>query len=149
MADIDVNTAGYSLDITSAQFRFDGDRLSAAVESLDHDTKTDEELVFLQGQVDASERTRGQRTHTGNITWATRQWMSFCEIQGLDDGENEVLDKEYTFICIVSPKNNDSVYQYTFEQFRMHSPSGNIDKSAGKTKIACSWLRQSKKKVDI
>lgn len=140
---IDVSTPGNSIDITSAGFRFEGDELSAAIESLDYNTKTDEELTFLQGTQDAHERTLGQRTHDGNVTWATRQWMRFCEREG---GEDAVLNKEYdSFTCVAEPANNKGrVYKLTFFQFRMHSPSGNIDKSAGKTKVACSWLRQEK-----
>ena len=31
----------------------------------------------------------------------------------------------------------------------MHSVSGNLDKSASKTKVTCSWLSQEKKRVRI
>lgn len=150
MADLDIATPGYSIDITSAEFRFDGDKISAAVESMTRNTKTDEELTHLQGLQDPQERTAGQRTHDGDMTWATRQWLLFCALVGGADGENAVLNKVFGSLTVItSPLNNDKVYQFTYKQFRMHSVSDNLDKSAGKTKVTCSWLSQEKKVVSI
>lgn len=150
MADLDIATPGYSIDITAAEFRFDGDKISAAVEMMNYNTKTDEEIVHLQGLADPQERTRGQRSHDGDMTWASRQWAIFCELVGGQAGEEAVLDKVFGSLTVIAaPENNDSVYQYTFKGFRMHSVSGNLDKSAGKTKVTCSWLSQEKKRVRI
>lgn len=140
MADIDVASTGYAIDITSAEFRFDGDRLSAALESMDYSMKTDEEIVHLQGRQDPQERTAGQRMYEGNVTWATRQWLRFAALNG---GLDEVTNKIFTLTVIASPKNDAAVYEFTFYDFRMHSDSGNIDKSAGKTKVACSFLSRT------
>jgi hypothetical protein len=140
VADIDVASPGYAIDITSAEFRFDGDRLSAAVESLDYNMKTDEEIVHLQGLQDPQERTAGQRMYDGNITWATRQWLRFADLNG---GLDEVTNKVFTLTVIASPKNDPAVYEFTFYDFRMHSDGGNIDKSASKTKVACSFFRRT------
>lgn len=138
MADINFDSAGYSLDVTVASFLFNGASISAAVEGMDYNTKTDEEMTYLQGLQDAQERNAGQRSHDATLTWATRQWMQFCARE--PGGINALLNREFTLTVIGRPAGNSKLYKFVFNRFRMHSPSGNIDKSAGKTKVECSYL---------
>jgi hypothetical protein len=134
---IDVSTPGFGIDVTSAEFLFDGESLSAAIESMEFSTKTDEEIVHFQGLQDPQERTAGQRSHEATLTWGTRQYLLFCDRFG---GWDEVKNKEFTLVVNAEPRNDDKVYSLTFYAFRLHSDSINLDKSASKNKISASFL---------
>lgn len=134
---IDVGSAGFGIDITSAEMIFDGDTLSAAISSMSLSCKTDEEVVHFQGLPDPQERTGGQRTYEAELEWGTRQYMLFCEHQG---GWDVVKNKEYTLVVNCSPKNDDKFYSLTLNKLRLHSDSMNLDKGAAKTKINASFL---------
>lgn len=137
MSVIDVGTAGFAIDITSAQIQFDGDTLSAAISSMEWSTKTDEETAHFQGLQDPQERTAGQRTHEATLSWGARQYALFCRQQG---GWSVVKDKEYTLVVNAEPKNDDKLYSYTFYKLRLHSDSVNLDKSVSMVKISASFL---------
>lgn len=134
---IDVGTPGYAIDITAAEFQFNGQTLSAAIVEMEWNTKTEEELVHFQGLQDPQERTKGQRSHDGTCTWGARQWALFCQTFG---GRDAVLNREFTLVANCEPENDPLLYTYTFKKFRMHSDSGNLNKSAGMTKVTFSYL---------
>ena len=79
---IDVNTPGYAIDITAASFKFDGETLSVAITEMDFNTKTTEEVLHMQGLQDPVERSKGQREHSGTLTWGARQYALFCKKHG-------------------------------------------------------------------
>ena len=135
---IDVGSPGFGIDITAARFSFDGETLSAACKEMDYSSKTDEEIIHLQGEQDPAERTAGQTSYEGSITWATRQWLRFCARFG---GEAVVRNKEFTLVVNGSPQNDPAEYEFTFYKFRMHSFAGNFSKSAAETKVSCSFLK--------
>ena len=137
MGQIDLGSSGLAIDITCAEMIFDGDRLSAALASMEWSTKTDEELIHLQGLEDPQERTAGQRSHEATVTWVTRQYVRFCELMG---GWDVVKDMEFTLVVNASPKNDPKFYSFTFNKFRLLSDSFNLDKSASMNKISCSFL---------
>lgn len=136
-ADIDVGTAGYAIDITAAEFKFSGQSISAAITEMEWNTKTEEELVHFQGLQDPQERTKGQRSHDGTCSWGARQWALFCQTFG---GRNAVLNREFNLVVNCKPENDNKLYTYTFNKFRTHSDSGNLNKSAGMTKVTFSFL---------
>lgn len=134
---IDVGTPGYAIDITAAEFQFNGQTLSAAIVEMEWNTKTEEELVHYQGLQDPQERTKGQRSHDGTCTWGARQWALFCQTFG---GRDAVLNREFTLVVNCEPESDPLLYTYTFNKFRMHSDAGNLNKSAGMTKVTFSYL---------
>jgi len=135
---IDVSTPGFAIDITTAEFIFDGETLSAAVKSMEYSKKNEEEMIHFQGAQDPQERTAGQNTYEGNMVWGMRQYLLMCERFG---GEAALSNREFTFVVNATPENDDKLYQYTFYKFRMKDHSGNFDKSAGEAKVGCSFFK--------
>lgn len=141
---IDVGTPGYAIDITAAEFLFDGEKLSAAIESCKPTTKQEEEMVYFQGEEDPQERTKGQRSHECAMVWGTRQFMLFCEYFG---GRDAVSNREFTLTLLGRPENDDKIYQFTMYGFRILGDDANFDKSASKNNIPCSFLKREWKVV--
>jgi hypothetical protein len=139
MADIDVGTPGFAIDITAADFLFDGQSLSAAIESMEWSTKTEEELVHYQGEEDPVDRTKGQRTHEANLAWGTRQYLLFCAYFG---GEAGIKGKEFTLEVQGRPENDPNLYGFTFYRFRLLDDGMNFDKSASKNKVRASFMKR-------
>ena len=137
MSQIDVSTPGFAIDITTCEFIFDGATLSAAVQSMEYARKNEEEVIHYQGSKKPKERTAGQDSFEGSMVWGARQWALFCARFG---GEDNVVDKEFTFVCNATPQNDTKLYSYTFYKLRMKDSGGNFDKSAGMVKVNCSYL---------
>lgn len=142
---IDVGSPGYGIDITTAEFQIDGDTLSAALKSMEFSAKTDEEIIHLQGLQDPSERTPGQTTYEGSVTWATRQFLLFCARYG---GWKVVRNKEFTLVVNATPQNDTRFYEFKFLKFRMKDFSSGFDKGASEMKISCSFLDYDQAPVD-
>jgi hypothetical protein len=146
MGNIDVGSPGWGIDRAVAEFRFDGDRLSAAIESMDFDEKTDEEMIHFQGLTKPQDRTLGQDTFSGNFSWGLRQFINFAALIAANDGVTDMpaLDyikrKEFTFTCIASPPNDSNRYKVTFQRLRLLGLSSNIDQAAAKAKVPFSFM---------
>ncbi len=134
---IDVNTPGYAIDITAASFKFDGETLSVAITEMDFNTKTTEEVLHMQGLQDPVERSKGQREHSGTLTWGARQYALFCKKLG---GWDVVKNREFTLVAQAEPENDPHIYTHTFASLRLHSDSNALNKSAGVAKIEFSYL---------
>lgn len=134
---IDVGTPGNSIDITTSEFHFDGQTLSAAVESLKWTTKQDEEVTHFQGLEDPQERNAGQRTHEGTMIWGHRQFMLFCNVFG---GRDAASKRIFTLTILGRPENDPKIYEMTFNEFRILGDSGGFDKGASKIEVPFSFL---------
>ncbi len=143
---IDVGTPGYAIDITVASFKFDGETLSAAITEADWNSKTSEEILHMQGVQDPIERTKGQRDHSGTMSWGARQYALFCRQAG---GWDAVKNKEFSLVLQCEPDNDPHIYTHTFTKLRLHSDSNAVNKSAGVAKIEFSFLEYDLEVEDI
>lgn len=134
---IDVSTSGFGIDITTAEFIFDGETLSAAVKSMEYSKKNEEEMVHFQGSQNPQERTAGQNTYEASMVWGMKQYLLMCSRFG---GDEALSNREFTLVVNASPRNENKFYQYTFRKLRMKAHGGNFDKSPSEAKVECSFF---------
>lgn len=152
---IDVGTPGWAIDSTTSEFRFGvalpngspTDALSAAIESMDLDSKVDREMIYFQGRDKPQDRSRGQKSFSGNFTWGLRQYINFAHVIAAKNGIRDpkaALDYiegvEFTFICIASPPSDVNLYQLSLSRLTLDGLSLNIDKSPGKGKVPFTFM---------
>lgn len=148
---IDVGTPGFSIDITSSEFKFNGQTLSTGIESMEVNWKQDEEQTHFQGDEEPAERNAGQRSYEGSGVLGTRQFFLF--MQAMAQGEDGTIDfrafqdMEFELTLHARPKNDNKIYEFQLHRFRFLNGAINLDKSASKNKFTASWIGMEMKLV--
>lgn len=139
MSTIDVGTPGFSIDITCAEIKFNGQTLSTGVESMEINIKQEEETTHFQGDEDPQERSAGQTSYEGSGVLGTRQFFLF--MQAVSGGDFKTLrDQIFEMTILGRPKNDTKIYEFQMHQFRFLNHGINLDKSPSKDKFTASWL---------
>lgn len=139
MSTIDVGTPGFSIDITCAEIKFNGQTLSTGIESMEINIKQEEELTHFQGEEDPQERAAGQTSYEGSGVLGTRQFFLF--MLAVTGGKFQTLrDQIFEMTILGRPKNDTKIYEFQMHQFRFLNHGINLDKSPSKDKFTCSWL---------
>jgi hypothetical protein len=144
---IDVGTPGFSIDITACEIKIDGQTLSAAMESMEPSIKQEEELTWLHGLQEPQERSAGQRSYECQAVMPTRQFLLLVEALAagnFDDFQN----LELSMTIHGRPRNDDKMYEFQLNKFRFLDHGFNLDKSASKNKMRCSYLSYSSAVID-
>jgi len=140
MGVIDVGTPGFSIDITCAEVKFNGQTLSTGIESMEINIKQEEERTHFQGEQEPAERAAGQTDYECSGVLGTRQFFLF--VAAVADGDFHALkNMEFELTLLGRPKNDTKIYEFQMHKFRFLNHGFNLDKSPSKDKFTGSWLK--------
>jgi hypothetical protein len=136
---IDVGTPGFSIDITCAEAKFNGQSLSTGIESMEVNIKQDEEKTWFQGDQDPAERNAGQTDYDLSGVLGTRQFFLF--MLAVAGGDFRTLrNMEFELTLLGTPKNDTKIYEFQLHRFRFLNHGFNLDKSPSKDKFTASCM---------
>lgn len=136
---IDVGTPGFSIDITCAEIKFQGQTLSTGIESMEINVKQEEEKTWFQGEQNPQERNAGQTDYDGSGVFGTRQFFLFVQQAAAGDIET-FKNQEFELTLLGRPKNDNKIYEFQLHRFRFLNLGINLDKSPSKNKFTASWM---------
>jgi hypothetical protein len=140
----DLSTPGWANSIVRAYFQINGEELPMAIVDGSIDNTRDEELLYVNGKVDANQRAAGNSKRELSLTFGGKQWAKFVAREG---GDEAVEVKEYTLTMILSPDGDTDNYVTTFYGLNFRDVSRNINNQAEKATVKGSFFQYETKIV--